>query len=214
MAVLTEIRRYAWVYGGMPEGVFVSILGRVENWSITVDEDVEQINGLPESEFQGELDGVYKQFHWGVVSWSGTNGTVTMASASKCTPARCSGVTRGRGRRMCRSLGGARRCGGQFDARILKPRPGARISSPTAARLAFRPDRGSRSLIGYANLISGSLMPNMTKVIFWPDGRHQDDANPFPLKSEHWQCAQRMTRQVLAARYERVPGRLFMPVCR
>jgi len=60
-----EIRRYAWVYGGMPEGVFVSILGRVENWSITVDEDVEQINGLPESEFQGELDGVYKQFHWG-----------------------------------------------------------------------------------------------------------------------------------------------------
>ena len=24
---------------------------------------------------QGELDGVYKQFHWGVVSWSGTNGT-------------------------------------------------------------------------------------------------------------------------------------------
>ena len=60
-----EIRRYAWVYGGMPEGVFVSIMGRVENWSLTIDEDVNDLNGIPQSEFQGELDGVYRQFHWG-----------------------------------------------------------------------------------------------------------------------------------------------------
>ena len=60
-----EIRRYAWVYGGMPEGVFVSIMGRVENWSLTIDEDVDDLNSLPETEFIGELNGVYRQFHWG-----------------------------------------------------------------------------------------------------------------------------------------------------
>jgi len=60
-----EIRRYAWVYGGMPEGVFVSIMGRVESWSLTIDEDVDNLNGLPQNEFQAELDGVYRQFHWG-----------------------------------------------------------------------------------------------------------------------------------------------------
>lgn len=60
-----EIRRYAWVYGGMPEGVFVSIVGRVENWSLTIDEDINDLNGIPQTEFGGELDGVYRQFHWG-----------------------------------------------------------------------------------------------------------------------------------------------------
>ena len=59
-----EIRRYAWVYGGMPEGVFVSIVGRVENWSLTIDEDINDLNGIPQTEFGGELDGVYRQFHW------------------------------------------------------------------------------------------------------------------------------------------------------
>ena len=60
-----EIRRYAWVYGGMPEGVFVSVQGRVENWSLTIDEDADDLNGFPASQFQGELDGRYNQFHWG-----------------------------------------------------------------------------------------------------------------------------------------------------
>jgi len=60
-----EIRRYAWVYGGMPEGVFVSVQGRVENWSLTVDEDTDDPNGFPAAQFQGELDGRYSLFHWG-----------------------------------------------------------------------------------------------------------------------------------------------------
>ena len=60
-----EIRRYAWVYGGMPEGVFVSLLGRVENWSLSVDEDIDDLSSLGPNEYQGELDGVFTQFHWG-----------------------------------------------------------------------------------------------------------------------------------------------------
>ena len=60
-----EIRRYAWVYGGMPEGVYVSVQGRVENWSLTIDEDTDDVNGFPAAQFQGELDGRYTLFHWG-----------------------------------------------------------------------------------------------------------------------------------------------------
>lgn len=60
-----EIRRYAWVYGGMPEGVFVSIMGRMEQWNLDVDEDIDDFGGLPMGQFQGELDGTYEQFHWG-----------------------------------------------------------------------------------------------------------------------------------------------------
>ena len=60
-----EIRRYAWVYGGMPEGVFVSILGRIENWSMNVDEDFTGPTSMPVGQFEGELDGTYSQFHWG-----------------------------------------------------------------------------------------------------------------------------------------------------
>lgn len=60
-----EIRKYAWVYGGMPEGVFVSLMGRLENWSLAVDEDVDDVQGLPDVQFQQELDGVFRQFHWG-----------------------------------------------------------------------------------------------------------------------------------------------------
>lgn len=60
-----EIRRYAWVYGGMPEGVFVSVQGRIESWNLTIDEDVDDLNGFPANQYQGELDGEYSQFHWG-----------------------------------------------------------------------------------------------------------------------------------------------------
>ncbi len=60
-----EIRRFAWVYGGMPEGVYVSVQGRVENWSLTIDEDTDGVNGFPAAQFQGELDGRYALFHWG-----------------------------------------------------------------------------------------------------------------------------------------------------
>ena len=60
-----EIRRYAWVYGGMPEGVFVSILGRIESWSLDIDEDFTQASGMPSAQFQDELEGTFKQFHWG-----------------------------------------------------------------------------------------------------------------------------------------------------
>lgn len=61
-----EIRRYAWVYGGMPEGVFVAIQGRIENWTLNVDEDINQTGStLPSDQFQEELDGTFTQFHWG-----------------------------------------------------------------------------------------------------------------------------------------------------
>ena len=61
-----EIRRYAWVYGGMPEGVFVAIQGRFENWSLKIDEDLDNPDGgLPADQYQSELDGTFSQFHWG-----------------------------------------------------------------------------------------------------------------------------------------------------
>lgn len=60
-----EIRRYAWVNGGMPEGVFVSIQGRIEQWNLDVDEDIDDFAGISEGAFQDELDGRYSQFHWG-----------------------------------------------------------------------------------------------------------------------------------------------------
>jgi hypothetical protein len=60
-----ELRRYAWVYGGMPEGIFVSIMGRLEQWSLAFDEDIDDLGGIPQSQFPEELDGVWKQFHWG-----------------------------------------------------------------------------------------------------------------------------------------------------
>lgn len=61
----SEIRRYAWVYGGMPEGIFVSIMGRLEQWNLDVDEDIDDLGGIPVGQFQGELDGTWNQFHWG-----------------------------------------------------------------------------------------------------------------------------------------------------
>lgn len=60
-----EIRRYAWVYGGMPEGIFVSIQGRFEQWNLELDEDIDDFSGIPEGQFQQELDGNFSQFHWG-----------------------------------------------------------------------------------------------------------------------------------------------------
>ena len=60
-----ELRRYAWVYGGMPEGVFVSVFGRLEQWNLTYDEDIDDLAAIPEQQFQGEFDGVWSQFHWG-----------------------------------------------------------------------------------------------------------------------------------------------------
>ena len=60
-----ELRRYAWVYGGMPEGVFVSIMGRLENWNLEFDEDIEDSGGILEGQFEDELDGIWSQFHWG-----------------------------------------------------------------------------------------------------------------------------------------------------
>ncbi|MCH1575439.1 MAG: hypothetical protein L7S67_04130 [Flavobacteriales bacterium] len=60
-----ELRRYAWVYGGMPEGVFVSIMGRIENWNLEFDEDIDDFDGIPEGQFEDELDGNWNQFHWG-----------------------------------------------------------------------------------------------------------------------------------------------------
>ena len=60
-----ELRRYAWVYGGMPEGVFVSIMGRIEQWNLEFDEDIDDLGGIAQNSFQGELDGVWSQFHWG-----------------------------------------------------------------------------------------------------------------------------------------------------
>ena len=60
-----ELRRYAWVYGGMPEGIFVSIMGRLEQWNLTFDEDIDDLGGIPQNQFPDELDGVWKQFHWG-----------------------------------------------------------------------------------------------------------------------------------------------------
>jgi hypothetical protein len=63
--VTPELRRYAWVYGGMPEGVFVSIMGRIENWMLEFDEDIDDFGGIAEGQFEGELDGTWRQFHWG-----------------------------------------------------------------------------------------------------------------------------------------------------
>ena len=63
--ITPELRRYAWVYGGMPEGVFVSIMGRLEQWNLEFDEDVDDLSGLSQSQYQGELDGTFSQFHWG-----------------------------------------------------------------------------------------------------------------------------------------------------
>lgn len=60
-----EIRRYAWVYGGMPEGVFVGIMGRLEQWNLQVDEDIDDLGGIAQGQFQDELDGTFSQFHWG-----------------------------------------------------------------------------------------------------------------------------------------------------
>lgn len=63
--VSPELRRYAWVYGGMPEGVFVSLLGRLEQWNLEVDEDIDDLDGVQVGQYQGELDGTFRQFHWG-----------------------------------------------------------------------------------------------------------------------------------------------------
>ena len=63
--ITPELRRYAWVYGGMPEGVFVSIMGRLEQWNLEFDEDVDDLSGISQSQYQGELDGTFSQFHWG-----------------------------------------------------------------------------------------------------------------------------------------------------
>ena len=93
-----EIRRYAWVYGGMPEGVFVSVQGRVENWSLTIDEDADDLNDSPASQFQGMTGGTTSSTGEGV-SWSATNGTATTASASRSIPAPCSAATAAAGRR-------------------------------------------------------------------------------------------------------------------
>ena len=32
---------------------------------MTIDEDINDLNGIPQTEFGSELDGVYRQFHWG-----------------------------------------------------------------------------------------------------------------------------------------------------
>ena len=63
--IAPEIRRYAWVYGGMPEGIFVSIQGRVEQWNLEIDEDIDDFGGISEGQFNQELDGRFSQFHWG-----------------------------------------------------------------------------------------------------------------------------------------------------
>ena len=60
-----ELRRYAWVYGGMPEGVYVSIMGRLEQWNLEFDEDIRDPAGITSGQFQEELDGTWSQFHWG-----------------------------------------------------------------------------------------------------------------------------------------------------
>ena len=131
-----EIRRYAWVYGGMPEGVFVSVQGRIESWNLTIDEDADDLNGFPANQYQGELDGEYSQFHWGGVSWWGTSGTATMASALKSTQDPCSAVTRetGRPQGTCPWMTGKAQRTASNRASSIPPN-GAHTSRPTADRV-------------------------------------------------------------------------------
>ena len=137
-----EIRRYAWVYGGMPEGVFVSVQGRIESWNLTIDEDADDLNGFPPTSTKESWMESTASFT-GVVS-AGYQGTATRTAQS--TQDRCSAVTRetGRPQGTCPWMTGKAQRTASNRASSIPPN-GAHTSRPTADWLAFRPDGRPRS---------------------------------------------------------------------
>lgn len=79
--ITPEIRRYAWVNGGVPEGVFLSLFARYEVHAISVDEEAIDISDWPESFsiYDGEVDFSAKRTQMGAgllvgFQWVADNG--------------------------------------------------------------------------------------------------------------------------------------------